>query len=118
MDDLFDNRSLRWNRLSARLSDCDLWLQSREYLEVMRTIFRRIIRREGDRGPDVFAAACHIEIRRHHADDGVGHTVQLEDTIQHAAIAVEAIHPEAIADHGDVRSARRVFVCGERSADN
>ena len=105
------------NQRGARLASGDRGPESREGLEVMLTVLRRVFRRQGDGRPDVFAAARHIECGRHDTDYRVRRAVDLDDAIHRASIAVEVAQPQPVTDEGDVRVAADVLVRRERTAD-
>jgi hypothetical protein len=63
-----------------------------------------VVLREAEAGPDLCLAVREAEVRRHHADHGVGFLVQQDRSPHHARIRPEAAGPEAVAEQ---RRARR-----------
>ena len=69
------------------------------------------------RRPHVVVLEDEAEILRHHADDRGRRAVHLHDAADHLRVAVEALLPQPIADHGDARSVGTIVGGGNRAAE-
>ena len=57
-----------------------------------------------------------MKIVGHHADDGVGVSIQSDGLPKFAGISVEAVVPEAVAQNGDLAAAGLIFLRAERAS--
>ncbi len=102
--------------VALRLLDGDAGLQAAEGLQRMVvTRELKLVRNERHPEPLIFR---ELELFRHHADDFGGLRVEQEFPPDDRRIALIPVHPDVVAEHHDVRGARRVVALGERPAEN
>ncbi len=94
----------------------DAGLQAGEHAKEALRVLRDLFRSQRERNPDVFGSASEVERGRHDADDLVRRSIELESPAEDLWVAIEAGHPQSMADDDDVRIAGHVFLGAERSA--
>ena len=114
---LLGKRALDGENLVPCLLQRSLRPQSSKRAKESRSA-HQLLGRERKRDPEIFRAPHVVERRRHHADDRVWHTFQLERAPDDASVAIVAAGPQPVTDDDDARCARTIFVSAEGAAQN
>ena len=90
-------------------------LEPRDGRQVERPATLRLLHRQD--APDLHVAPRMAEVGRHHADDGVRLRADRHRASDDRRVAVEAAHPERMAEHGRLRRAWFVVAVLEDAAE-